>query len=111
MSDLPPDLPRLRVLETWLLYMLDRVRRKIAFLERRESERRRGDRERPPVPDWTVEMGIGHGRPPVYVHVGGCPTAGGRLRPVGRAAAVRALTEGTSACPHCRPDSALGLLE
>ncbi|WP_189935804.1 DUF6233 domain-containing protein [Streptomyces sulfonofaciens] len=111
MSDLPPDLPRLRVLETWLLYMLDRVRGRIASLERREAERRRGARARPPVPDWTIEMGIGRGRPPVYAHVGGCPTAGGRLRPVGRAEVVRALTEGVPACPQCRPDSALGLLE
>ncbi|MFD4977414.1 hypothetical protein [Streptomyces sp. NPDC058424] len=28
MNDLPPDLPRLRTLETWLVLTLDRVRHK-----------------------------------------------------------------------------------
>ncbi|MGW2896854.1 hypothetical protein ACWDAO_20120 [Streptomyces sp. NPDC001212] len=30
MSDLPPGLPRLRILETWLVLTLDRVRQQIA---------------------------------------------------------------------------------
>ncbi|MEV8596087.1 hypothetical protein [Streptomyces sp. NPDC052012] len=37
MNDLPPDLPRLRILETWLAYTLARVRRQIEEAEQREG--------------------------------------------------------------------------
>lgn len=33
-DDLPPDLPRLRILETWPVLSLGRVREQIAVLER-----------------------------------------------------------------------------
>ncbi|MGW5548593.1 DUF6233 domain-containing protein [Streptomyces sp. NPDC003998] len=48
---------------------------------------------------------------PVYVHQGGCWNAGGRSRGVPREAALRALTDGVPACPHCRPDNELGYLD
>jgi hypothetical protein len=111
MSDLPPDLPRLRTLETWLAYTLDRVRRQIGALERQELERQRGEQARPPAPDWVLELGLNRDSPPVYVHEGGCWSTGKRARGVSRETALRALVEGVPACPHCRPDSALGYLD
>ncbi|MFJ3930917.1 MULTISPECIES: DUF6233 domain-containing protein [unclassified Streptomyces] len=111
MSDLPPDLPRLRTLETWLALALERVRARIADAERREAERRAGEARRPPVPDWVVERGIGEGRRPLYVHTGDCHLAGGRRYPVSREVAARAVAEGVEACPHCRADAQLGILE
>ncbi|MFF4351447.1 DUF6233 domain-containing protein [Streptomyces sp. NPDC001530] len=61
--------------------------------------------------DWLIEQGLS-GREPVYVHVGGCWNAGKRSRGVERDQAVRALAEGgVPACPHCRPDTGLGILD
>jgi hypothetical protein len=110
-TDLPPDLPRLHTLETWLALTLDRVRQQIADLERRETERQRGEQARPPAPDWMLELGLNRDAVPVYVHQGGCWNAGGRSRGVPREAALRALTDGVPACPQCRPDNELGYLD
>jgi hypothetical protein len=110
-TDLPPDLPRLRTLETWLVYTLDRVRQQITDAERREQERQRGIDARPPAPDWLLEHGLTRDAPPVYVHVGGCHMAGKRSKGVPRDQALRALTEGIDPCPHCRPDTELGFLD
>jgi hypothetical protein len=111
MSDLPPDLPRLRTLETWLALTLDSVRKRISEVERQEREHQRGAEHRPPAPDWLLEMGIGGGRLPVYVHAGGCHMVGKRARDVPADVAVRALADGVEACPHCRPDTLLGVLD
>lgn len=111
MNDLPHDLPRLRTLETWLALQLQAVRHAITAAERREAERQRGIEGRPPQPDWLLEHGLSRDAPPVYVHVGGCHMAGKRSKGVPRDAALRALTEGIDACPHCRPDTELGYLE
>ncbi|MER5720349.1 DUF6233 domain-containing protein [Streptomyces sp. NPDC002132] len=110
MNDLPPDLSRLRTLETWLVLTLDRVRREISDAEGREAERQRGADARPPAPDWLLELSLG-GRHPVQVHVGGCHMAGKRPRGVNRQEALRRLAEGVPACGHCRPDTELGFLE
>ena len=110
-NDLPPDLPRLRTLETWLAYSLDRVRREIAAAERREQERQHGEQARPPNPDWILERGLNRDSPPVAIHVGGCHMAGKRWKGIDRATALRALAEGVEACGHCRPDAELGYLE
>ncbi|WP_369228774.1 DUF6233 domain-containing protein [Streptomyces sp. R21] len=104
------DLPRLRTLEIWLAFNLDRVRQQIAAAEKLEAERQRGVDARPPAPDWLIERGIGEG-PAVYVHVGGCHMAGKRSKGVAREQALRALTDGVEACPHCRPDTELGVLD
>lgn len=110
-TDLPPDLPRLRTLETWLAVTLDRVRRQIADAERREAEQQRGIEARPPTPDWLIERGLSKDNA-VYVHAGGCWNAGKRSKGVDRATALRALTEGgVPACPQCRPDTELGVLD
>lgn len=111
MTDLPPDLLRLRTLETWLALALDDVRRAIAHAERREQERQRGIEARPPAPDWLLEFGLNRDAPPVYVHTGECHMAGKRSKPATRNTAMRALTDGVDACPHCRPDTALGILD
>jgi hypothetical protein len=108
--DLPPDLTRLRTLETWLAHTLDRVRQQITAAEQRDAERRHGEHARPPEPDWLIEEGL-DGRHAVYVHVGGCHMAGKRSKGVQRDHALRALADGVDACPHCRPDSELGYLE
>ncbi|MFJ3842336.1 DUF6233 domain-containing protein [Streptomyces sp. NPDC054904] len=42
---------------------------------------------------------------------GDCRDTRSRCKPIDREAARRALAEGVQACPHCRPDTALGLLE
>lgn len=111
MTDLPPDLPRLRTLETWLAYTLDQVRQAIAAAERREAEQRHGIEARPPAPDWLLELGLNRDAPPVQVHVGGCWNAGKRSRGVARDEALRALAAGVKACGACRPDSELGFLD
>ncbi|WP_208639341.1 DUF6233 domain-containing protein [Streptomyces bobili] len=110
MHDLPPDLPRLRTLETWLALTLDRVRGQIKDAERREAEHQRGIEARPPSPDWLIERGLS-GQDAVYVHAGDCWNAGKRSKGVDRSTALHALTEGVAACPHCRPDTALGVLD
>lgn len=111
MTDLPPDLPRLRTLETWLALTLDQVRQAIAAAERREAERQRGEAARPAPPDWLLELGLNRDAPPVQVHVGECWNAGKRGRGVSRDEALRALAGGVKACTACRPDTALGYLE
>jgi hypothetical protein len=110
-NELPPDLPRLRTLETWLNLQLHQVRQAITAAEKREQERQRGEQARPPAPDWMLEAGLNRDAPPVQVHAGGCWNAGKRSRGVPRDVALRALTEGVPACGHCRPDSELGYLD
>ncbi|WP_329376140.1 DUF6233 domain-containing protein [Streptomyces sp. NBC_01483] len=110
-DDLPPDLPRLEAIETYLALTLQRVREKKADLQRRQQERQQGERAQPPVPDWLIEQALSRDTPPVYVHVGGCHMAGKRSKGVPRDAALRALVDGVPACTHCRPDSEQGYLE
>lgn len=108
MSDLPPDLLRLRTLETWTALQLDRIREAIREAEIVEAaERRLRDAVPPPVPDWEAEVSAMGST----VHVGGCALHGGRVKAVGIDQARRLLVEGAEACPACRPDTALGLLD
>lgn len=107
----PPRLDLLRFLERVQQGDLDRTRRWIADEERRERERQRGLAARPPAPDWLIEQGLNRDAVPVYVHVGGCHMAGKRSKGAARDQALRALTEGITPCPHCRPDTELGLLD
>ncbi|MER5715692.1 DUF6233 domain-containing protein [Streptomyces sp. NPDC002132] len=111
MTDLPPDLSRLRTLETWLALALEDVRKAIAAAERREAERQRGEQARPPAPDWLLELGLNRDAPPNMVHEGHCHMAAKRSRGISRTDALRWLAEGVPACTHCRPDSELGYLE
>nr|WP_241695189.1 DUF6233 domain-containing protein [Streptomyces sp. C] len=54
---------------------------------------------------------MGTGRPAVRVHTGGCWETRTRCKPATVDIVRRALTEGVPACPQCRPDTALGILE
>ncbi|MFD8774534.1 DUF6233 domain-containing protein [Streptomyces sp. NPDC059916] len=105
-----PRLDMLRFARRIAVQQVEQIDRWIATEERREAERRHGEQARPPAPDWLIEMGLG-GRDPVYVHVGGCHMAGKRSRGVERDQALRAVTEGIDSCPHCRPDTELGILD
>ncbi|MER7069294.1 MULTISPECIES: DUF6233 domain-containing protein [Streptomyces albidoflavus group] len=78
--------------------------------ERRRAEARVGEARRPPPPDWVLQLGIGHGAPPVCVHDGGCYATGPRIRPLTRDQLLEALDAGVEACTHCRPDAAVGYL-
>jgi hypothetical protein len=110
-DDLPPDLPRLRTLETWLALTLVRVRKQITTLERQEQERQHGEQARPPEPDWLIEYGLNRDAIPNAVHVGGCRMAGKRSKPTDSETARRAIVGGVTACGFCRPDSELGILD
>ncbi|MFD9075334.1 DUF6233 domain-containing protein [Streptomyces lasiicapitis] len=110
MNDPQAELNQLRFLERVQERDLARTRRWIADEERRQSERIQGLAARPPAPDWLIEQGL-DGRAPVYVHAGGCHMAGKRSRGVTQDQARRALYERVDACPHCRPDTELGVLD
>jgi hypothetical protein len=109
--DLPPDLGRLRVLETFLVAILARVRERIRHLEQQAVIHEKIERQKPP-PDWTLEISI-NGRTPNAVHVGGCGMGGNQVRTkvISRQDAIHALADGIDACPFCRPDAELGILE
>ncbi len=107
--DLPPDLGRLRTVETFLLLALKRVRAEIAQQERRAARNQRAVDARPPAPDWLIEQ-LPSGQT-TYVHAGECWAAGKRSKGISREEALRALADGTEACPVCTPDTALGFRE
>ena len=106
----PSRLEMLRFARRVAVQHVEQIDRWIAREEQREAERRRGEQARPPAPDWVLELGLGQS-PPVYVHTGGCHMIGKRWRGIGRDEALRALVDGVDACPHCRPDTELGVLE
>lgn len=111
MTALPPDLPRLRTLRTFLAVLLAELDEAIAQAEQRQREEQRGREHRPPPPDWLLEQGLNRDAPPVQVHVGGCWNAGKRSKGVTRDEALRALAAGVRACSACRPDTELGYLD
>lgn len=95
---------------TYLRNELGRAEQALTSAEEREAQAAR--RLPPPEPPaWLIERSIGAGRPAVRVHVGGCWDAGKRSAALGVEQARRALAEGVPACPQCRPDTALGVLE
>ncbi|WP_243879371.1 hypothetical protein [Streptomyces sp. KS 21] len=63
MSELPPDLPRLRTVVTYLRSELVRAERALNIAEEREALAARR-RPAPEPPAWLIERGIGAGRPP-----------------------------------------------
>ncbi|TXS35242.1 DUF6233 domain-containing protein [Streptomyces sp. t39] len=109
MSDiLPPDLDRLRVIETFLDLQLQAVRAEIS--------RREGTAPAPPPsvrparPPWLVEYDISAAQRPLQVHVEDCAVTGPRTRRVTEGEARRWVVE-VGACQFCRPDALLGTLE
>ncbi|MEU9031922.1 DUF6233 domain-containing protein [Streptomyces sp. NPDC048383] len=100
----------LRFLERVQVRDLKRTRDWIAVEEQllaASAERRPA----PAPPAWLVEHGIGAGRPAVRVHTGDCWDTRTRCKPATLDEARRALAEGIRACPHCRPDTALGIID
>ncbi|MFF8681154.1 DUF6233 domain-containing protein [Streptomyces sp. NPDC015237] len=110
-DDLPPDLERLQTLRIWHALWVRRIDTRIAAIRQRQAEEERGRRNRPALPDWVVELGIGTGRPPVKVHAGDCHMLGTRRRAVDRDEARRLLAGGLAACGHCQPDVQLNVLD
>ncbi|MBK3633115.1 hypothetical protein JHN52_09150, partial [Streptomyces sp. MBT97] len=90
---------------------LARIDAKIADVRKQQTETERGRARRPRPPEWTVELGIGTGRPPVQVHAGDGYAAGKRRRTVDRDRARRLLADGLRACTHCRPDTRLNVID
>ncbi|WP_053691200.1 DUF6233 domain-containing protein [Streptomyces sp. WM6372] len=110
MSELPPDLPRLRTVVTYLRGELGRAERALNTAEEREAL---AARRRPPAepPAWLIERGIGAGRLPVRVHAGGCWDSRKTLHPHRHRPGAPGAGRRDTACPHCRPDTALGMPE
>lgn len=100
----------LRFLERVQVQDLQRTRDWIATEEQLLTAQA-GRRPAPPPPEWLIEHGIGTGRPAVRVHTGECWDTRTRCKPASADTARRALAEGVSACPQCRPDTVLGILE
>ncbi|MFF3748769.1 DUF6233 domain-containing protein [Streptomyces kronopolitis] len=106
MSELPPGLPRLRAIETYLRLPLDRVQQRVTEVEQWQATHRASARPSTP-PDRTVQMNVGAEGRPVVVHHGECTVGRPRLRPVTRQGAIEALTAGVVACALCHPDREL----
>ncbi|MFD8660245.1 DUF6233 domain-containing protein [Streptomyces globisporus] len=118
-DDLPPDLVRLRTLETWAAHYLTRIRERIAAVERQQQAQPR----QPPLPtaepaspaagpgcartpDWGLaEAGIGV--PTTEIHRGDCWARGRSLVPVSAERARAELADGAQPCVVCRPDRVL----
>ncbi|WP_331738745.1 DUF6233 domain-containing protein [Streptomyces sp. NBC_01276] len=63
------------------------------------------------VGPWLTEYKIGARRPAARVHVGSCRDTRTRCKAATADLARCALSEGVEACPACRPDTAMGVLE
>ncbi|PAX83115.1 hypothetical protein CLM85_00820 [Streptomyces albidoflavus] len=107
----PSRLAMLQFAERVAEQHLAMVRRWRQREEQLQQERAASAARRPPLPDFVVELGIGHGAPPVGVHLGDCHAIGSRRRSLERARLLAALAEGVEACTHCRPDKAVGYLD
>ncbi|MGW9068569.1 DUF6233 domain-containing protein [Streptomyces yangpuensis] len=108
---LPPALEQLLVIRRWLELTLARVDERIAAVRAADAEKARR-RPLPEPPQWWIEYGIGVRRTPERVHTGDCPMSS-RGRPA-TAQSVREIlltVPDVVACPLCRPDSELGLLD
>ncbi|MFJ2854335.1 DUF6233 domain-containing protein [Streptomyces rubiginosohelvolus] len=111
-DDLPPDLARLRVLETWAAHYLTRIRARIAAVGRQQAQ------QRPPAPtavplvrpaagpgrartpDWGLaEAGIGV--PATEIHRSDCWAGGRSLVPVTAERARAELAGGAQPCAVC----------
>ncbi|MFG2716206.1 DUF6233 domain-containing protein [Streptomyces goshikiensis] len=108
---LPPALDQLLVIRRWLELTLARVDDKISVVRAAEEEQARR-RPLPEPPCWWIEYGIGATRRPDRVHTGACPiTSRGRAATRESVLDVLRTMPSVIACPLCRPDSELGLLD
>jgi hypothetical protein len=95
----------------WHALWLDRIDRKIAYVQQRQAEEEHGRARRPPTPDWILELNRATGHP-LAVRVGDCGMTGHRTQPVGHDDARRLLTtDRVPACPICRPDTELHIVD
>ncbi|MDA5279917.1 DUF6233 domain-containing protein [Streptomyces sp. Isolate_45] len=110
MSELPPDVPRLSTLVIYLRGELGRAEKALAVAEERAAL---AARRRPPPdpPAWLIERGIGVGRLPARIHKGDCWDTRSRCAPAPPEQIRALLAQGVAPCIHCRPDTALGVLE
>ncbi|MEU3957576.1 DUF6233 domain-containing protein [Streptomyces achromogenes] len=83
----------------------------IADEEQRQAERHRGQERGPQPAQWLIQYGLNRSNVGAG-HTGDCwvATRSGRCRPATRQQARDALRH-VPACVHCRPDTALGMLE
>ncbi|MGW6650595.1 hypothetical protein AMK23_34185 [Streptomyces sp. CB02130] len=119
-GDLPPDLVRLRTLETWAAHYLTRIRARIAAVERQQSQQQTPAPTAAPsgpavgpsrarTPDWGLaEAGIGV--PTTEIHRGDCWARGRSLVAVSAERARAELADGAQPCGVCRPDTVLNRL-
>ncbi|MFF4983771.1 DUF6233 domain-containing protein [Streptomyces sp. NPDC001046] len=101
-----------QVVEQQATAALSQIDQWIAEEERREAERWRGELARPAPPEWLIQYGLNRTNLDA-VHTGDCWAAAksGRCHPASREQAVDALAQQVPPCLHCRPDTALGILE
>ncbi|MFI0107860.1 DUF6233 domain-containing protein [Streptomyces parvus] len=116
-DDLPPDLPRLRTLETWAAHYLTRIRARIVAVERQQAQQPPAPTAAPSArpaagpgrartPDWGLaEAGIGV--PVTEIHRGDCWARGRSLVAVSAERARAELADGAQPCGVCRPDRVL----
>ncbi|KOU61145.1 hypothetical protein ADK55_09355 [Streptomyces sp. WM4235] len=108
---LPPALDQLLVIRRWLELTLARVDERITAV--RAADEQRARRLPPPEPPrWWIEYGIGAARHPDRVHTGACKvTSRGRAATRDMILEVLRTVPSAIACPLCRPDSELGILD
>ncbi|MET9324981.1 DUF6233 domain-containing protein [Streptomyces sp. NPDC003038] len=108
---LPSALDQPLLIRRWLeLTLLARVDEKISAVRAADEERAR--RRPPEPPRWWIEYGIGVSRRPDRIHTGACPiTSRGRAATRESVLEVLRTVPSVIACPLCRPDSELGLLD
>jgi hypothetical protein len=101
-----------RVVEQQATRELALIDRWIADEEQREAGRRAAEARKARAADWLIQYGLNKTNVDA-VHIGDCWAAkkSGRFRAVTRAQAVEALRQQVPACPHCRPDTELGVLD
>ncbi|MCA1217382.1 DUF6233 domain-containing protein [Streptomyces sp. 8L] len=116
MFDLPPDVPRLQTLARQLRIWLGHVEQALAVAEQAQLEQRRQERSaelaRPPVGEWILSSPRSRPGSPGWLHAGNCWENRPGMVPLLRDQALRLLADGAArACPSCRPDRELGVLE
>ncbi|WP_405461737.1 DUF6233 domain-containing protein [Streptomyces sp. NBC_00101] len=111
MYDLPPDLPRLHTLRTWVALQLDHIDQAIAAAEKaRQAPQQAPAPKCEPAKTRTPDWGITHqglGAPVTEIHRGDCWADGGRMEAITQERAVAELSDGAQPCDACRPDRVL----
>ncbi|MEU1088993.1 DUF6233 domain-containing protein [Streptomyces sp. NPDC005892] len=107
MYDLPPDLPRLHTLRTWIALQLDHINQAIAVAEKAQQAGQapapKTEPATPPTPDWGITR-QGRGAPTTEIHQGDCWAYAGRMEPLSREQAITELRSGAQPCDVCRPE-------